>query len=579
MKTNCVIYCRVSSREQEETGYSLDAQEKLLKEYASKKTFGMAKTFRITESASGKQIRKTFNEMLQYAVRNKINIILCEKIDRLTRNLKDAATISDWINENPVHEIHFVKENFVVNKNTRAHENLVWDMKVAIARFYTNNLSEEVLKGQKEKISQGWLPQKPPLGYRTIGEKGHKTHTLDEEKAMYIRKAFEYYGTGNYSLRALRDKLYEEGLRTRGGNMLSKSRLAEILGDPFYYGAMRWRGITYPNGKHTPLIKKELFEQVQYLLTRKGAPHYKRHMFKFSKMVKCGECGGTINGEIQKGHVYYSCKHSRKIPCTQRGMTKEEDMEKMLMGVFHFFENVTSKEAEEIYQKIRADHQGEANYKETALHALNTRYNALQKQLDILYDDRLAERISQERWESKQNTINTEQAEIQEQVAKIKSEESKYFELYINILDLARRARAIYEKRSPEERRLLLSHLFANLTLKNHNVVYDLKEPVQVLAKRVQEKLDAEKIFEPKQNTAEAFASSGDLPNSSYIRSVGPSEVRNDIRTSRKYPVKERPRHFDVHFTPSAPEAGLEPATNSLHVSFCYQKGWTISLP
>ena len=52
-----------------------------------------------------------------------------------------------------------------------AHENLVWDMKVAIARFYTNNLSEEVKKGQKAKLESGWMPQRPCLGYKTIGDK------------------------------------------------------------------------------------------------------------------------------------------------------------------------------------------------------------------------------------------------------------------------------------------------------------------------------------------------------------------------------------------------------------------------
>ena len=99
MKT--IIYARVSSREQEETGYSLDAQTKLLKDYSDKHDFEVAKTYRITESASGHQIRTTFNEMLGYAIKHGINIILCEKIDRLTRNLKDASIIDEWVKENP----------------------------------------------------------------------------------------------------------------------------------------------------------------------------------------------------------------------------------------------------------------------------------------------------------------------------------------------------------------------------------------------------------------------------------------------------------------------------------------------
>jgi hypothetical protein len=70
----------------------------------------------------------------------------------------------------------------------------------------------------------------------------------------------------------------------------------------------------------------------------------------------------------------------------------------------------------------------------------------------------------------------------------------------LNILDLATRAKEIYEKRSPEERRLLLSHLFLNLVLKDKKVLYTLKKPVEVLVKRVQEKIDAKNNFEPKKS-------------------------------------------------------------------------------
>lgn len=253
-KNKAVLFCRVSSKEQEETGYSLDAQEKLLTEYADSKTnFNIGKVYRISESASGKQIRTTFNEMLQYTIKNKITVILCEKIDRLTRNLKDASTISDWLAEDQNREIHFVKENFVVNRNTRAHENLVWDMKVAIAKFYTSNLSEEVKKGQKEKLAQGWLPTKPPLGYKTLGDKGHKIHVLDEGKAPLVKRMFELYSSGNYSLKAVNQVLYKEGLRNANSGRIPKSRIHELISDPFYCGKIKWKGEVY-KGAHEPLI-------------------------------------------------------------------------------------------------------------------------------------------------------------------------------------------------------------------------------------------------------------------------------------------------------------------------------------
>ena len=243
-------------------------------------------------------------------------------------------------------------------------------------------------------------------------------------------------------------------------------------------------------------MSQELWERVQLTLQGKTAPHHNRHMFKFTKLMKCGECGGTISGEIQKGHVYYSCKHGKT--CAQRGATREEEVENKLMGVFKLFETITPAEAEKIYTQIRSNHQAEIEYKENALRALQARYNTLQRSLDILYDDRLGEKISQERWETKQALINDEQATVQREIEKIKTQETKYFELYINILDLARRAREIYEKRTPEQRRTLLQLIFSNLTLKDKNTSYALKEPLETLSKRVQERLDAQKNFEPR---------------------------------------------------------------------------------
>lgn len=514
MKT--VLYCRVSSKEQEETGYSLPAQEKLLKEYANRKGFEVVKVFSVAESASGAKQRMVFEEMMEFMKNKGISILLCEKVDRLTRNLKEAVVANDWIEANPERQIHFVKQNLVIHKNAKSDEKFRWDIEIVLAKKYISNLSEEVKKGQKEKIAQGWLPSKPPIGYKTIGEKGHKTHIIDEEKGLFIRKAFEYYSTGNHSLISLREKLYEEGLRTRNGSKLSKSRLEDILRDPFYVGSMRWNDVVYGNGLHAPLVTKEVFEKVQFMLTRKKAPHYKRHIFQFSKMIECGECGGTISAEIQKGTIYYSCKHNR--PCSQKGMTKEEDLEASLMNVFRLFETITEKEAEMIKDRIRADHQLEIDYKEGTLKTLNLRYNALQRQLDILYDDRLAEKITPEKWEAKQKIINEEQASIQNQVTKLKNEETKYFEIYINILDLARRAREIYEKRSPEERRLLLSYIFSNLVLKDKKTSSVLKNAPSKLAQRVQERIDAQNKFELKK------------PNTGKVKSKISSKYKTLLR-------------------------------------------------
>ena len=171
---------------------------------------------------------------------------------------------------------------------------------------------------------------------------------------------------------------------------------------------------------------------------------------------------------------------------------------------------------------------------------LNERYSGLQRRLDNLYDDRLDNKISREFWEKKQQEINEAQATLLEQINRVKSEETKYFEIWLNIMDLARRAREIYEKRTPEERRMLLKHVFSMLTLKDGETTYELKESVSVLAKRVQEKIDLEKNFELQQKTTKSIASSGSLRKINNHSSMELPEAQNNFRTSKKSSVKPR---------------------------------------
>src|SRR3990167_6770220 len=193
-----ILYCRVSSKEQEETGYSLPAQEKLLSRYSERTGYSVDKVFAISESASGKKQREVFTQIMQYVQKQGLKIIICEKVDRLTRSFKDAVMIDEWLEEDEERQVHLVKDSLILHKNSRSQEKLNWGIRILFAKNYIDNLSEEVKKGQKEKIAQGWLPTKPPLGYKTIGEKGHKIHILDEERANLTRRMFEKYAGGEF---------------------------------------------------------------------------------------------------------------------------------------------------------------------------------------------------------------------------------------------------------------------------------------------------------------------------------------------------------------------------------------------
>ncbi len=483
MKT--ILFCRVSSKEQEETGYSLDAQEKLLKEYAQKNDLDVSKIFRISESASGKQIRKMFNEMFQYVLKHNINSICCEKIDRLTRNLKDAAVVNDWIQENESRQVHFAKENFILNKKTRAHENLVWDMKVSIARFYTNNLSEEVRKGQKEKIAQGWLPTKPPLGYKTIGEKGHKTHIVDQDKSQHVQRMFELYSTGNYSTTALVEIMHKEGMRNREGKKVGKSRLYDLLSDPFYHGKMRWNG-EVSQGKQEPIVTKELFELVQTKLNRKfKSPQYKKHMPVFKAKIECDECHGTVTWEIQKGHWYGHCNHYKA--CNQTVWWRQEKLEEILFPLFDKIAPAGPQVLEVLEKALKQTHKSEIEYHDKTIDEINKDIEKAQRRLEAIYEDKIDHKISPEFYARKFKEYTQNKEDAISELKKIDEGNTKYYQAGLAIHELAFRSAEIYksEKATIEDKRLLLSKIFSNLSLKSDDIEHSYTMAFEFLAQWV----------------------------------------------------------------------------------------------
>ena len=299
-----------------------------MSEYAYRKQLNIIKVFSISESASGKKQRESFVEMVKYVKKNNISNIICEKVDRLTRNFKDAVLIDEWLEVDDERKLHLVKDSLIMHKNSRSQEKLNWGIRIIFAKNYTDNLSEEVKKDQKEKLLQGWLPNQAPFGYKSVGEKGHKIHVIDKPIAKLIRKSFEIYAKGNISISSLVEKMYDYGLRTKNGKKAIKSIMTRMLNRPYYCGDIEYNGEIYPV-KHEPIVTRTLYNQVQKKLNGKTTPKINKHFFLFKGIVKCTECNCTISWKTQKGHVYGRCHHYK--PCSQNTWSKEQELEYQIL--------------------------------------------------------------------------------------------------------------------------------------------------------------------------------------------------------------------------------------------------------
>jgi DNA invertase Pin-like site-specific DNA recombinase len=461
-----VTYARVSSKEQQTEGYSLPSQEKLFKDYAERKGFSVSKKFSISESANGQKQRKTFFAMLDYVVKNKIFIIICEKVDRLTRNMKDAVAINEWLEGNPERQIHFVKQNLIIHKNSKSDEKFRWDIEVVLARKYITNLSEEVKKGQKEKLAQGWLPQRAKIGYMIAGEKGHKIHIIDNIKAPLMKKMFELYSTGNHSLSTITETMRKEGLRNERNKPVSRSRIHDLLSDPFYYGKIVWMGET-SDGKHEPLISKELFDAVQEKLSAKfgGKIKYRKHFYTFKSKMNCDECGGTIAWEMQKGQLYGHCNHHKK--CSQQKWVKQNEVEKQLIPLFLQAAPKNARILKWLESALKEGHSNEIEYNTGRKEEINKIIKIADQRIEGAYRDKLDGRMPIQLCEKIIKESTAEKGEAINSLGKLNESRAAYYQAGYSIHELALHAKEIYEseKATPEEQRLLLNYSFSNLHL------------------------------------------------------------------------------------------------------------------
>jgi DNA invertase Pin-like site-specific DNA recombinase len=300
-----VIYARVSSKEQQEEGYSLPAQRKLVLEDAKKSGVRVVAEFEDVESAK-RPGRGGFEKMLAFLRKNPtVGHIFVEKTDRLYRNTTDRVKIEEL-----GRVVHFVKEGKVLGPESRSSEKFIHDIQVAMAKNYSDNLSEETRKGMLEKASQGLYPSYAPLGY--VNDREHGGMVIDWERGPLIRRLFEEYAGGLFTLKMVRQLSVDIGLRTRKGRCLTRSSIGVILKNPVYIGDFVWKGVYY-KGKHEPLVSIDLFRRVQSIIEDKSRPLKRQAArFAFRGVVKCGTCGCAITAEIKKDrYVYYRCTHAR----------------------------------------------------------------------------------------------------------------------------------------------------------------------------------------------------------------------------------------------------------------------------
>ncbi len=482
-KSRAVILARVSSKSQEDEGYSLDSQVKLLTGYCANKGFAVEKIFKIAETASKEQSRKIFKELLTYMNKNAIYHLAVEKTDRLTRNMKDAVAIDDWLSKDADRMLHLVKENIQLHKESKSDVKFMRNIHLAVAKKYTDNLREEAMKGWAEKLAQGWLPAVPPVGYMTVTDHGKRIHVPNPATMNSVRAMFELYLKPGQSIESVAAKMREVGLTTRNGRPIPESHVHKILLNPFYIGINRFNGQEYP-GAQTPIVRREVWEAVQDKLHGKRPKKQVRHNVSLKGVVTCATCGSQVSWQLQKGRYYGACQR-RDERCKNRKYKyiREDVVQEVVKQELKRLLCPSQSILEWVVDSMRSDVEKAADNRAEVEQNTKTRIERIKSMDEALYDDKLAGVITQERYESKHESFMSEIETLELAMASFDSSVTERKRRGIYMLELSQRAAKYYDEKDDDEKRQILIELFENIVFKNDAVSVNLKDRAELIAK------------------------------------------------------------------------------------------------
>jgi site-specific DNA recombinase len=477
-------FVRVSSREQEREGFSLDVQEEALRKYAAREGGKIVRMFRIAETATRHEERKTFKEVIKYGTKHskELDGILFYKLDRAARNLKDYVALEDLEEE---HGLPFISVS-QPTENTPAGRMMRRTL-ANMATFFAEQHSLDVREGIERRVRNGLPPNRPSYGYRNVRKNGRSLIEVHPDNGPKVQRVFELYAYHGLTVTGLVERLAEEGITySTSKARFSPSKAYAILTDRYYIGEVRHRDVWHP-GIHKPLVDSETWDRVQVLLGQKI--YRSRQTLYAGELIVCGFCGHPVCGEVKekwtkaglKNYVYYRCAryHLGDHP---RIRLREQELDEQVVALFGKMDaecDAVRSWMIATMQKRTEDAQRAAGHRITEL---KRQLSRVTKQQDELLELRLSSKIDDTRFETKQ-------AELQQRLEKLRQQtqsctptgqqsdkvEGKGADVFRMILDEWPTAEFTIKRR-------ILEIVFRKFTLVEKTLVPSNRTPFELLA-------------------------------------------------------------------------------------------------
>lgn len=474
------IYTRKSSEAEDRQVLSIASQQaELQRAFGAAAGVEIVGTYEEAQSAKAPG-RPVFDEMLSRIERGEADGIIAWHPDRLARNSVDGGRIVYLLDRGLLKDLKFATFTFENNSQGKFMLSIIF----GYSKYYVDSLSENVKRGNRAKVAQGWRPNLAPLGYRNCKET--RTIVRDPDRFPLVRRMFELMLAGTHTPRDIYVLARDDwGLRTpqrrrSGGKPVSLSTVYRILTNPFYAGVLVWGGQWHP-GMHEPVVSLDEFDAVQRRLGRPHTPRPKRKAFPFTGLIRCGACGLSVTAEEQTNrhgttYTYYHCtKRNLSGPRCREPYVRKEDLEAQLLA---FLERVTISERQHAWalEQIEKMRREPDQHRDARLRSLQAAVDRAQRSLDSLTDLLLRDLINDAEFTRKRAELQQEALHLRSRLAKAEDEPDA-FEPLTDLISFRNRALDWFQRGDARVKRTICEIIGSNPTLAGKKLSIEARRP------------------------------------------------------------------------------------------------------
>jgi len=292
-------YERVSSDEQAREGFSLEVQGEKNVSHIVAQGWKLHDRY-IDPGKSAKNLKRPdMQRLLEDINKGLVQVVVVHKLDRLTRNIGDLHELLMLFDRQ---SIKLVSINENIDTSSAMGRMFVYMLGI-FAQWYRENLSEEVIKGQRKRAEKGLRNSSSrPYGYNVNPE--DLSLYINEDEAPIVRQVFDRFLSGWGKVK-IAQVMNEEGIPAMGGGKWYESVIIDMLSNPSYAGSTHWKAAMDEEAiivedVHEPIISKEMWKEALKVAERRkeGWISSSSYDFPFSTLVKCGECGRSYHGKM-----------------------------------------------------------------------------------------------------------------------------------------------------------------------------------------------------------------------------------------------------------------------------------------